>query len=215
MKRLKRVRNGGVPAMNPMPYPSFYEGEKELQASDKPWWQRWVAIILFVLGLSGLDAATLYSVIGSAMAENQYIGKFMVGGLALALNFITLIAGYLIRERYYERSRVPVWALVILSATFLLLFSATFYLHWETGEESGESTALTLLLGALPFVTSVTSVYLGFISEDPIRRRINKLRLRRIELQEMLSDLEAAKCEMERERTEQLMAALCVKLFKK
>ena len=198
MKRLKRVRNGGVPAMNPMPYPSLYKGEKELQACDRPWWQHKVTNALFVLGLSCLDAATLYSVIGDAMAENQYIGKFIAGGLALALNSIALIAGYLVRERYYERSRVPVWALVILSGAFLLLFSATGYLHWETRGESGESAALTLLLTASPLVTSVINVYLGFISDDPIRRRINKLRLRRIELQEMLSDLEAAKREMER-----------------
>ena len=232
MKHANQEVQDGVLAMNPQRYPPLYEGELQVQACDQPWWQKRLTIIFLVIGLSCLDAVTLYTVIDTVMVENQYISKFMVGGISLALNFIPLIAGHLIQKKYYGLSRIPIWMLAALAVTFLLLFATTFYLRWETRElnfsgaeslivdsaaintfnspsvdqNSAVATALTFLLGILPLITSIINLYLGFISDDPILRKINKLRLRRIELSETLSDLEAARCEMERDRTGQLMA---------
>ena len=226
MKEAKRSENGGVPATNNLPYPNLVDGEKSLQICDLPFWQRTVVIIFLVVGLSCLDAVTIFTVIDNVMVENQYISIFLVGGLALTLNFIPLIVGHILRKRYYGLARYPLWSLLALGLTFLLLFALTVYLRWETRElnfsgtegliidttsqnsfsaqtaskDGPIATAVTLLLATLPLITSIINVYLGYISDDPVLKKIHKLRLRRIELMATIADLRAAKSEMENDR---------------
>lgn len=221
---MRKHHNAGAPAMQREKYHLPQRAEIRLQHSEKSWWQNKYVIIFLVIFLSLLDAATLFTVIDTVMVENEFIGRLMTFGLALCLNFIPLVGGYLIRERYYERSRVPIWSLVVLLATFLLLWGATVYLRAETsalnfsGTEStmvntvgtqtpvnaqnneGVSNALTLLLSVMPLVTSIVNLYLGFISDDPVQNRINYLRMRRLELESYRADLLAALNELGEDR---------------
>ena len=231
MFRTKRGEGGGVPALNGIPYPSLTGGERQTQKCALPWWQHQVVIICFVTALAALDAAVLFTLIDNVMIETAWLSKFVVGGVALALNFIPLIIGFLVRETYYQKSRVHLAAIMGLVVTLLALFSATFQLRWTTRALSFSGTgntlvdttaqnltgapsipadgaiaaALTILLGILPLITAVISAYLGFLCNDPILRKINRLRLELLELQEMLSDCLAARFEMEGERIAPLL----------
>lgn len=230
MKKAKS-KFDGVKAMQREDYLPPQEAERDLQRSDRSWWQSTAVIIFLVISLSLLDAATLFDVLDTVMVQNAMIGKLMTGGLALTLNFIPLIGGYLLRERYYDRSRVSLFALGALLAAFLLLWGATVYLRFETkelnfsgmestmvntvdeqmetfgsGSDDGVANALTFLLSIMPLVTSIVNLYLGFISDDPVKKRINKLRLRILELEAMEAELMAAELEMSQDRIGKLRA---------
>ena len=227
----KQEVGGGVPALNRLPYPSLIDGEVATQRCDMPWWQNQVVIVCFVVALGLLDAAVLFTLIDNVMTETAWISKFVVGGVALSLNFIPLIIGFLVREIYYKKSRVHIAAVLGLVVTLLALFTATFNLRWATralsfsgaGNTLVDTTAqnitttagisadgaiassLTVLLGILPLITSAISAFLGFICNDPIRRKINRLRLELIELNEMLNDCLSARFEMAGERIAPLL----------
>lgn len=227
---MKRTKFDGINAMRRENYKLSQEAESDLQRVDRTWWQSTPVIIFLVVSLSLLDAATLFNVLDTVMVENALIGKLMTGGLALTLNFLPLIGGYLLRERYYDRSRVSNFSLAALLATFLLLWGATVYLRFETkelnfsgmestmvntvgtqtagpdGETSdGVANALTFLLAVMPLVTSIVNLYLGFISDDPVKKRINKLRMRCLELEAMEAELMAAENEMCQDRIGKLL----------
>lgn len=205
-----------------IPYPTLLKGEKKYQAVDKTWWEYPAVLIVLVIGLSLVDAATLWSVFDKIMLESQIIGMFLTFGVALSLNFIPLIAGKLIKLYFYRESKIKPWHIVVLGAVFFLLYAATFWLRWVTrfvsldngldsglvstiggatsdaaaAQDSAIQAGTTILLGIVPFVTSVINLYLGFISGDYKLKKINHLRIRMIELRENLAELDAAEIEL-------------------
>lgn len=207
--------------------------EKKLQKAELNWWQHPWVIICITLLLSAMDAATLFSLFDAVMTENAFVGRLLTAGFALTLNFIPLIAGYLLREKYYERSRVSPLALPALAGIFLLLWGCTVWLRFSCKELSfsggpvlvnqaaaivGNSEAmssasttdaaiqnsLTLLLSISPFVTSVINLFLGFLSYDPVKSRINLLKIRRQDLVEQRQELMAWQAELDIDRIEEL-----------
>jgi len=218
--KLKDNKNRPEP-LKRIPYPTLDKGEIKYQAAEKTWWEYPAVLIVLVIGLSLVDAATLWSVFDKIMLESQIIGMFLTFGVALSLNFIPLIAGKFLKEYFYHRSRIKLWQIIALGAVFFLLYVATFWLRWVTrfvsldnglenglvstidsatsgaagAQDSAIQAGTTILLGIVPFVTSVINLYLGFISGDPILKKLNRIRLRKIELHEHLAELEA--CEIE------------------
>ena len=83
---------------------------------------------------------------------------------------------------------------------------AAFSAASEENEEDAHAkgTAVVVLLSVEPLVTSVANFLLAYFSEDELRARINRLRLRRLELLEAKSDLQAALANMDGDRQQLL-----------
>ena len=126
-----------------------------------------------------------------------------------------LIAKYTHQAVYKIKKGAAIWA-VIATVAFSSLFVSTVYLRFSYQDLYGESStnhiineleveesietesasdvkgkAVVFLLSIEPLVTSLVNFLLAFISDDELRERINRLRLRRYELREMETDLKA------------------------
>lgn len=192
--------------------------------ADQAFWMRDGVIIFLVIALSLLDAITLYTVFDTVMYQSMLISVVLTVGCAIALNFIPLILARFTHLWRYEMNGVRLWMLIAIAAVFLILFSSTFYLRWETRNlafggaessmvdstgqaegiedtdaDSNEAVAITILLGVMPFITSCINYALGYLNDDPVKRKLIKLQRQRTELQDHLNNCRAAATELEQD----------------
>lgn len=194
--------------------------------ADNAWWMNDAVLYLLVLGLSAIDAVTLYTVFDAVLFEGRAIVLILTLGSAVALNFLPLLLARYVHEYRYRRSGVRPWMMGLILAVFVILFAATFYLRWsaralsfagaegtvsnaggftEMGGISGtdandeSAVAITLLLGTLPFITSAIAFLLGYLIDDPVKRAIAGLKLLRAEVLQHQAVLLAAVDELERD----------------
>lgn len=197
--------------------------------ADQAFWTKDAVIVLLVLGLSLLDAVTLYTVFDRVMYQSQAISVILTLGCAISLNFIPLVAARFIHYYRYRINGVRLWMLIAIGCVFLVLFSATFYLRWQTRElsfsgaettmvdttgqaegidstdsDSNEAVAITLLLGILPGVTSAINLALGYFNDDPVKRKLEKLKVEQAKLKEQQDVMQAARSELDQEWLERL-----------
>ena len=196
----------------------------KLNAADQAWWTKDIILISLVILLSSLDAVTLYTVFEAVMYESQIVCLVLTIGCAISLNFIPLVLARFIHYYRYRMNGVKVWMLIALCVVFLLLFFCSFYLRWETrglsfsGMESSmvditgqsdsvssvnaddsEAIAVTILLGILPGITSAINLALGYINDDPVRRKIDRLKQYHYELQAQRDTMMAASMELDQD----------------
>ncbi len=74
----------------------------------------------------------------------------------------------------------------------------------STDSDSDEAAAITLLLGILPGVTSAINMALGYFNDDPVKRKLEKLKVELARLKEQKDVMQAAKNELEQEWQERL-----------
>lgn len=195
-----------------------------LNKADQAFWTKDAVLIFLVLGLSALDAVTLYTVFDRVMYQSQMVSIILTLGCAISLNFIPLVAARFLHYYRYRMNGVRLWMLLAMLAVFLLLFCATFYLRWETrsisfagvessmvdttGQAGGveatdsgsrEAIAITVLLGILPGITSAINLALGYFNDDPVRRKLEKTRYEVCRLQQHLSVMYAARSELDQD----------------
>ena len=114
--------------------------------------------------------------------------------------------------------------MLAMACVFLMLFSATFYLRWQTRElsfsgagstmvdttgqvsgiedadsDSDEAIAITILLGILPGVTSAINLALGYFNDDPVKRRLKTMETELVKLREQKNIMCAARSELEQD----------------
>lgn len=168
-----------------------------MNKADQTWWTKDAVIACLVVGLSLLDGVTLYTVVDSVMFNSQLVSIILTAGCALSLNFLPLIMARFIHFHRYHINGVKVWMIAAMGVVFMILFSASFYLRWETRElsfsgtetsmidttgqaegidstdaNSNEAVAITILLGILPGVTSAINLALGYFNDDPVKRKL-------------------------------------------
>lgn len=205
----------------------LYNHEKytgKINNAGQALWMKDFILITLVLGLSAVDAVNMYSVFVNLTFEIPQVTILMTLGCAITLNFIPLILARFIHYYRYKMNGVKLWMILSMVAVFLVLFSTTFYLRWETrgmglagveatlidttGQVSGIESmdkndnsiiALTIMLGILPFVTSAINLALGYLNDDPVRRRIDKLKVERQKFLNHYSILLAAEKELDRD----------------
>lgn len=105
---------------------------QRMNKADQAFWTKDAVIILLVLGLSLLDAVTLYTVFDQVMYQSQAVSVILTLGCAVSLNFIPLVAARFIHYYRYRINGVRLWMIIAIGCVFLVLFSATFYLRWQT-----------------------------------------------------------------------------------
>lgn len=192
------------------------ENEKKLQKTEFAWWSAPVVIIFLTVSMSVLDALVLYELMDQAMTQSEIMGKIVSFGIALILNMMPLLIAKFTHQAMYRLKRgAAVWA-VTVTVAFFLLFSSTVWLRFAYQDQYGETAsnhltnelqveetvdtstesnpkglAVVLLLSIEPLVTSLVNFGLAYIGDDELRKRINHLRVRRLELSECESDLKA------------------------
>lgn len=74
----------------------------------------------------------------------------------------------------------------------------------STDSDSQEAVAITVLLGILPGITSVINFFLGYLNDDPVRRRIDRLQIQVSQMEEHLYFLMAAREELDEDWNKRL-----------
>lgn len=199
--------------------------------ADQSFWAKDAVIALLIIGLSSLDAITLYTVFDRVMYQSQAISIILTLGCAITLNFLPLIAARFIHYYRYQMNGVHIWTLIAIGFVFLILFCSTFYLRWETREisfsgveasmvdvtgqasslestdsESNEAIAITILLGILPGITSAINLALVFFNDDPVKRKLEKLKFETARLRNQQTIMNAARQELDQNWLERLSA---------
>lgn len=207
------------------------EYTERVSRGDQAFWTKDAVLILLVLGLSLLDAVTLYTVFDQVMYQSQVISIILTLGCAISLNFIPLIAARFIHYYRYGMNGVRLWMLIAIACVFLALFAGTFNLRWKTRElsfsgmessmvdftgqasglestdvESKEAVAITILLGIMPAITSAINLALGYFNDDPIKKKLDKMKYELDKLKNHRDIMHAARIELEQDWQTQLDA---------
>ena len=216
MKRNKKNEKGII-AMGKEHYALPVEHEIGLQKLGRTWWSHPISIIVLTVFMSLLDMLVLYDILDQAMTQSEYMGKLVSFGIALVLNMIPLLIARFVRHAMYKTERLAVvWAIVSTGA-FLILYIGTVWLRFAYQDNYGASDlaqltnevavnsmtdaaalqhdpkglAVVVLLSLEPLATSLINFGLAYISNDPLKKRIDRLRVRKYELLEAQSDLQA------------------------
>lgn len=218
MKNQQHNSTAGIRAMQPEGYAPHIKSEVRRQKTDYTWWSTPAFIIFLTISMSVLDALVLFDILDAAMTQSEYMGKIVSFGVALVLNMIPLLIAKFAHQAIYKISKkAVVWVVVGITA-FVILFSSTVALRFAYQDHYGEGDthqltnqmelqdesqqpeetssnpkglAVVLLLSVEPLVTSVINFCLAFITDDEVKKRINHLRKRKIELAEERGELKA------------------------
>lgn len=192
------------------------KAEKKYQRSGMPWWGNMIFVILLTVVLSYLDYLVLFSIMDHAITQSKLLGTVTAVLFAGILNTIPLFAAYFAIRAYYYGRRFDVIMTVSLAIAFTCFFGATVKLRYayqdmykpadqmvlvntmqtevdqkEEKEDTSQSSAVVFILSIEPLVTSIMNFALGWVTSNTIEQRYNCLRLRRLELQEHINQLEA------------------------
>lgn len=177
------------------------------------------ANLFIALGFSFMDFTVLFSIFDACITQSEFMGRLMAFGIAFALNILPLIIAKLAHQAIYKIKQHALTMLFVCTTAFVILFAATVILRFaysdmyetenqtvqlenmvsddtdaEEAEDSdgGKSLAVVIVLSLSPLITSVIGFALAYISDDEVRRRLEYYERRDIELDEAISDLEAA-----------------------
>lgn len=188
------------PAFKPIKYPDFIEGEKELLNGEKPLMKDRVSVGMIVLFLSTIDAFTLFTVIDQLLTEIWIINIVLTLGGAVILNILPVVLGEFLARKKYSMGKNNVVYISILIGTFLIFYTATCILRWNTSLIEGDNAsgmqnatmALTIFLMIIPLITGVIATFLSFSLNDPVKNKIKRYSIYQIRLEAHLNDLKAA-----------------------
>lgn len=174
------------------------------------WWAKEGVLIFLMLSFTLLDSCTMYEIFQEVCTQSPLTSLILTFGAALALNFLPLLLVRLYKEH------APVWMLAVILGVFCLLFSTLFYLRWQTAAEvfaagsggmstmntevsasqNDGQTAVSLLLGILPLVTSVINAMLAYFHNTE-KSLMKQLEVKKATAKQHLDVVKAAICELE------------------
>lgn len=201
-------------------YSKRMEGiDKEHKVED-PWWATSKANLILVPIFSIMDGMVLFSIFDACLTQSAAMGIVMAFGIAVVLNVLPLIIAKFMHQAIYKTKRQALTMCLICMVGFFLIFGGTVVLRfaysdmYETESQSmqlentvsnetttetesvdnskNKSIAVVILLSLSPLVTSIIGFGIAFVSDDEVRRRFEYHERRDIELDEAISDLEAA-----------------------
>lgn len=209
-----------IKTKNPIPVGSFdsiYDGTKKIHKSTNTWWLKTVTLLVFLLGFSTLDGATLYPVFEYIFASSPLILYATTFGTAVAINFLPCIAArFYLRSKYGLQERNYMLFFVTLGlfvAIFIVLGTLRFATAGEVignmsgfmSSSSGTAVDDTSVPGATPMiivqvitnlVTSAIAFFLSYFSENPLKMRLEAIELQIADFEERAIALACAKKEL-------------------
>ncbi len=201
-------------------YSKRMEGIDMEHKVEDPWWATSKANLILVPIFSIMDGMVLFSIFDACLTQSAAMGIVMAFGVAVVLNVLPLIIAKFAHQAIYKTKRQALTMLLICMTGFFLIFGGTVVLRFaysdmyetesqsmqlentvsnETATETeaddnskNKSIAVVILLSLSPLVTSIIGFGIAFVSDDEVRRRFEYHERRDIELDEAISDLEAA-----------------------
>lgn len=211
---------GGVKAVESEVYKNRLEGIKSEHSAKDPWWATSTANLILVPIFSIMDGMVLFSIFDACLTQSAAMGIVMAFGVAVVLNVLPLLIAKFVHQTMYKMNKQALTALLVCITGFVLIFGGTVLLRFaysdmyetennsiqlentvtnetETEETTDEdskkkSMAVVVLLSISPLVTSIIGFGIAFISDDEVRKCFEYYEKRDIELDEAISDIEAA-----------------------
>lgn len=198
------------------------ESTVKMHKTGREWWTTSKANLILVPIFSIMDGMVLYSIFDACMTQSVVMGIIMAFGVAVVLNVLPLIIAKFAHQVIYKIKRKAIIMLIISLSGFILLFAGTVILRFAYSDmyqtesqsvqlenevandidddekseynaaASNKSIAVVVLLSLSPLVTSIIGFAVAYVSDDELRKRIEYYELRDVEIDEAISDLEAA-----------------------
>lgn len=216
----KQQNYGGAKVTEREDYLGRKEGVGRGQSLQDPWWATSKANLILVPIFSAMDGMVLFSIFDACLTQSEVMGVVMSLGIAVVLNVLPLIMAKFANQAIYKIKKQAVTMLIITSISFFVLFAGTVMLRFAysdmyesedyslqlentvSNEElenveddetsSNKSVAVVILLSLSPLVTSVIGFCIVFVSDDEVRKQYEYCERRAVEIDEAISDMEAA-----------------------
>jgi hypothetical protein len=175
------------------------------------WWEKPKYVNAFLLLLSIADIANLYIILSDSLAQRQLFLFIITLAMCLAINLMPFFYVQLIKKRQYGE-QVSGAIFVMLPLIFAIMIAFLFWLRFATRYDefgmnsftqsiggsatafqtnSPAATPLAAIVSFFPVVTAMISALIGFMSEDPMVKRLRELNIKRILLKETENQLNA------------------------
>lgn len=164
------------------------------KAVDTFWTRTWVSI-LFMIILTAIDGITLFLLFRELLHGEVLLIWTLTFGFSITLNFIPLVIARLYHFHRYGIQGVRKWMIITMILIFFLLFLFTFIFRLESLKKD-DSIALTILLGIMPLATSTVNLALSYLTDDPVKKKLQKLQIQTADTTAQLHIMYAAAYEL-------------------
>lgn len=219
--------NGGCDALTQkVTYKDRKSERQGFHKSGMPWWTSGKANLILVPIFSAMDGMVLFSIFDECLTQSVLMGIIMAFGVAVVLNILPLIIARFVHAAFEKTAKNAVLMMSIFIAGFLLIYGGTVYLRFaysdmygqenqsmalentvsdedmntasgSSSSDSSKGTAVVLLLSISPLITSLLGFGIAYVSDDETRKKIEYLEIEKIEIDEKISDTQAAITQME------------------
>lgn len=219
--------NGGCDALTQkVTYKNRKTERQGFHKSGMPWWTSGKANLILVPIFSAMDGMVLFSIFDECLTQSVLMGIIMAFGVAVVLNILPLIIARFVHAAFEKTAKNAVLMMCIFIAGFLLIYGGTVYLRFAYSDmygqegqsmelentvsdeemyvssgnstsDSSKGTAVVLLLSISPLITSLLGFGIAYVSDDETRKKIEYLEIEKIEIDEKISDTQAAITQME------------------
>lgn len=219
--------NGGCDALTQkVTYKDRKTERQGFHKSGMPWWTSGKANLILVPIFSAMDGMVLFSIFDECLTQSVLMGIIMAFGVAVVLNILPLIIARFVHAAFEKTAKNAVLMMCIFIAGFLLIYGGTVYLRFAYSDmygqesqsmelentvsdegmytasnnlssDSSKGTAVVLLLSISPLITSLLGFGIAYVSDDETRKKIEYLEIEKIEIDEKISDTQAAITQME------------------
>lgn len=219
--------NGGCDALTQkVTYKDRKTERQGFHKSGMPWWTSGKANLILVPIFSAMDGMVLFSIFDECLTQSVLMGIIMAFGVAVVLNILPLIIARFVHAAFEKTAKNAVLMMCIFIAGFLLIYGGTVYLRFaysdmygqesqsmelentvsdeemyttsnNSSSDSSKGTAVVLLLSISPLITSLLGFGIAYVSDDETRKKIEYLEIEKIEIDEKISDTQAAITQME------------------
>ncbi len=197
--------------------------EDMCQKADKAWWENSWILAGVALAMAMLDMLFIFDMLDLVLMQNAMLGRIGAFGVALILNFLPLVIAKQVNKARYKLDNQSKLFAIIAITIFTLLYLVVVLLRFQclelytstttmgltnTVNQTGASTLIisdeakrrafftALLLSAEPLATSGFSFVLAIMTDNPIKKQINCLEKRQIELRSARNQVSTALASM-------------------
>ena len=219
--------NGGCDALTQkVTYSDRKRERQEFHKSGMPWWASGKANLILVPTFSVMDGMVLFSIFDECLTQSVLMGIIMAFGVAVILNVLPLIIARFVHAAFEKTTKNAILMMCIFIVGFILIYGGTVYLRFaysdmygqesqsmelenvvsdekmytvsnNSSSDSSKGTAVVLLLSISPLITSLLGFGIAYVSDDETKRKIEYLEIEKIEIDEKISDTQAAITQME------------------
>lgn len=219
--------NGGCDALTQkVTYSDRKRERQEFHKSGMPWWASGKANLILVSIFSAMDGMVLFSIFDECLTQSVLMGIIMAFGVAVILNVLPLIIARFVHAAFEKTTKNAILMMCIFIVGFILIYGGTVYLRFaysdmygqesqsmelenvvsdekmytvsnNSSSDSSKGTAVVLLLSISPLITSLLGFGIAYVSDDETKKKIEYLEIEKIQIDEKISDTQAAIAQME------------------